>query len=121
MSQLDTPTVQKHAGTDKDRIRAVAIHCLEGRINLGTSVRIVNFDLQSHGASGSVYFLQLRVSGTCIARINEHAHPRGFGQQITEHLQPLCCQLRSENIYSGQIAGWSREAANQTELYRIVS
>jgi GAF domain-containing protein len=31
-------------------------------------------------ASSSVYFLQLRVSGTCIGWINEHAHPRGLGQ-----------------------------------------
>src|SRR5215510_4781464 len=120
MSQLDTPTVQKHRGADKDRVWAIATHCVEGCINLGTSVRIMNLDLQSHGASGSVYFLQLRISGTCIGWINEHAHPRGLGQQITEHLQPLCCQFRSEHIYSGQIATWSREAPNQTKLYRIV-
>src|SRR5215467_4551585 len=120
MSQLDTSTVQKRGRADKDCIGSVAIHCLEGRINLGTSVRIVNLDLQSHGASGSFYFHQLRIRGTCIGWINEHAHPSGLGQQITEHLQPLCCQHRSENIYSGQIAGWSREAPNQTKFYRIV-
>src|SRR5262249_47437626 len=120
MSQLDTPTVQTHGGADKDCIGAIAIHCLEGRINLGTSVRIVNLDLQSHRASGSIYFLQLSISGACIGWINEYAHPRGLRQQITEHLQPLCSQLRSKNIYSGQVATWSREARSQTKLHRIV-
>src|SRR3974377_1428599 len=57
LSQLDTPTVQKHAGGSKDCIGAIATHCIEGCINLGTSVRIVNLYLQSHCASGCVYFL----------------------------------------------------------------
>src|SRR5215831_11220171 len=100
MSQLDTPTVQKHGGANEDCIGAIAIHCLEGRINLGTSVRIVNLDFQSHRASGSIYFLQLSISGTCIRWIDDYAHPRRLGQQITEYLQPLCYQLGSKNIYS---------------------
>jgi len=80
----------------------------------------VNLDLQSHRAGGSIYFLQLSISGACIGWINDYAYPRGLGQQITEYLQPLCHQLRSKNIYSGQVATWSREARSQTKLHRIV-
>ena len=93
----------------------------EGRIDLCARVRIVNLDLQSHCASGSVYFLQLSISGTCIGWINEYTHPRGVGQQITKQLQPLCYQLASENIDSGQIASWSRETRSQTKLHWIAS
>jgi hypothetical protein len=48
LSQLDTPTVQKCGGADNDSIRAIATHCLEGCINLGTSERpgIVMFDIR---------------------------------------------------------------------------
>ena len=59
MSQLDTPTVQKCGVADNDCIGAIATHCIEGRINLGTSVGIVNLDLQSHRASGGFYVRQL--------------------------------------------------------------
>src|SRR5262245_46098119 len=86
-----------------------------------TSVSIVNFDLQSHGASRSFYFLQLRIRGTCIGWINEHTHTRGLWQQITEHLQPLRDQFGSENVDPGQIATWSRVARSQTNLDRVVS
>jgi integrase len=45
MSQLDTSTIQKCGGADSDCIGGIATHCLEGCINLGTGVRIVNLDL----------------------------------------------------------------------------
>jgi len=79
LSQLDAPTVQKRGSAGKDCIGAITTHRLEGCIDLGARVCIVNLDLQSHCASGSVYFLQLSISGTCIGWINEHAHPRGVG------------------------------------------
>ena len=118
MSQLDTPTVQKCGGADDDCIGAIATHCLEGCINLGTSVRIVNLDLQSHRATGSFYVRQLSFS-TCIDWTNEYAYPRSFRQQIMEHLQPLCSRLGGESIYSGQVATWSREARSPAKLHRI--
>jgi hypothetical protein len=85
-------------------------HCLEGRINLGTSVRIVNLDLQSHRTSGSIYFLPLSISGTCIRWINDYAYPRSVGQQITEHLQPLCSQLRIKLSIPVRLPPGRREA-----------
>ena len=97
----------------------ITTHCLEGRIDLGTRVRIVNLDLQSHCASGSVYVRQLSFSGTRIGWINEYTYPRDFRQQIMEHLQPLCCYLGNQNIYSGQVATWSRQARRQAKLHRI--
>jgi len=100
VSQLDTPPVQKHGRADKDCVGSIATHCLEGRIDLVTSVRIVNLDLQSHHTSGSVYIPQLSISGTCIAWISEYAHPLGLGQQITKNLQSLRYQLGSEKVDS---------------------
>jgi hypothetical protein len=100
LSQLDTPPVQKRGGAGKDCVGSIATHCLEGCIDLVTSVRVVNFDLQCHRTSSSVYILQLRISGTCIGWIDEYAHPLGLGQQITEHFQSLCSQLGSENVDS---------------------
>jgi hypothetical protein len=119
LSQLDAPTVQKHGGADNDCIGGIATHCLEGRIDLGTRVRIVNLDLQSHCASGSVYVRQLSFSGTRIGWINDYAYPRSVGQQITKHLQPLCYYLGSERLYSGQVATWSRETRSQAKLHWI--
>src|SRR6516165_98693 len=116
MSQLDTPTVQKCGVADNDSIGAIATHCIEGRINLGTSVGIVNLELQSHRESGSFYVSQLSFSGARIGWINEYAYPRDFRQQIMEHLQSLCSRLAGESIYSGQVATWSREARNQANM-----
>ncbi|MGC1917223.1 MAG: hypothetical protein WA710_18830, partial [Pseudolabrys sp.] len=69
MSHLDTPAVQERGGPDDNGIGPVATHCLEGSIDLGAGVGIVNLDFQSNGASGRIHVLHLSFAETCIGRV----------------------------------------------------
>src|SRR5262249_10884180 len=89
---------------DKDCIGPSTTHCLEGCVDLGARVSIVDFDLQTHSTSSRVHFLQLKVSESRVRRIDKHRNSRGSRQEVPKHLQPLCRNLGIENVYSGHVA-----------------
>src|SRR6516165_2661062 len=104
LNQLDTPASQERSGGDKDCIGPITTHCLEGCVDLGARVSIVDLDSQTHSTSSRVHVLHLNISESRVRRINKHSNSRGSGQKVPKRLQSLCRKLGIENVYSGHVA-----------------
>ena len=75
--------------------------------------------MQSHGAGSRFHVSQRGLRTPGIGRIDEHSHAGGSGHQLTQELQPLCCQLGADKIDSCQVAAGPGEAGDKTQPHRV--
>jgi hypothetical protein len=54
-----------------------------------------------------------------IGRIHKEAKCAGCRNQLVQQREPFCSQLSVELVETGEIATWSIETCNKTELHRV--
>ena len=90
----------------------------ESRIYFKAGTGVADLDVQPHGAS-SCFHVSQRGLRTRIHRIDKHCHTSRSGHQLTQEFQPLCCQLKIENIDACQVAVRPGEAGDKAKPDRV--
>ena len=119
LDQLHTLTIKERKGTDEQGIGLLARRSFESGINLALSGGVDDLNSQPHGASGRFRVSQCRPSIRLIGWIDEHGHPFGSGNKLTQEFQPLCHQLAIEDIDTCQIAARPRKARDKIKPDRV--
>ena len=120
VGKLHPPADKKSILANEEGVRPLAPKSCEGCIDLRAGAGVEDLDLQSHGAGSGLHVSQRGLCARSIGRIDEHGNTRHCGHQLTQELQPLCCQLNTEKIDPCRVATREWNALMRpTDLGRI--
>src|SRR5262245_33532797 len=119
--KVHTPAVEKGIGTDEEGIDPLAHEVCKGRVDLAAGACVEDLDLQSEGVGSRLHIFHRCFGTRGVGRIDENGQSRHPGYHFAQEPQPLCCQLRDEEIDTRRVASWSSETCDHTELHRILA
>src|SRR5262249_5346745 len=89
--------------------------------DLASGACLEDLNLQSEGGGSRLHIFYRRLGIHGVGRIDENGRSRHPGYHFAQEPEPLCCQLRDEEIDTRRVASWSSETCDQTELHWILA